>query len=248
MRVFLLLDRLWSPSRACDSTPGNCTLLLDALTVASEFPCVVPSSTLPVAPLPDCVAPGPPTRLSRSSSCCGVGVRPSILARSSRRLLLSTMLTLQHSNPEREEKTGKEKKNQLDDSLTSLAGVTCQPRSSSARAGPRPLATYFWLFAAPTTPRFTPVYSCLLVSDLSIFLTIIRGLHFFYDTPYPTSCTLPWKPRDFLSSAVLSFYPLPPNTRLPQRQPSSFRRLSSSNQLQGARQVRSNRKLIVSYV
>ena len=114
MRVFLLPDRLWSPSRACDSTPGNCTLLLDALTVASDFPCVVPSSTLPVAPPPDCMGPGPPTRLSRSSSCCWVGVRPSILARSSRQLLLSTMLTLQHSNPEREEKKEKEKENQFD--------------------------------------------------------------------------------------------------------------------------------------
>ena len=175
MRVFLLLDRLWSPSRACDSTPGNCTLLLDPLTVASEFSCVVPSSTLPVAPPHECVGPGPPTRLSRSSSCCWVGVRPSILAHSSRRLLLSTMLTLQHSNPEREEKTEKVKKNQLNKKnnlTTPLRPLrVCRPRSSSARAGPRPLATYFWLFAAPTIPRFTPLYSCLLVSDLSILLS-----------------------------------------------------------------------------
>ena len=40
------------------------------------------------------------TKLSGSSSCCWIGVRPPILARSSRRLLLSTMLTLQHSSPE----------------------------------------------------------------------------------------------------------------------------------------------------
>ena len=139
IRVFLLPGRLWSPSRACDSTPGNCTLLLDdALTVASVFPCMVPSSTLPVAPPPDCFGAGPPTRLSWSSSCCWVGVRPSILARSSRRLLLSTMLTLQHSNPEREERTEKKKTIRQNTNLTTpLRPLSSAPvLFSSCRASP----------------------------------------------------------------------------------------------------------------
>ena len=161
MRVFVLPDRLWSPSRACGSTPGKCTLLLDdALTVASVFPYIVPSSTLPVAPPPDCVGPGPPTGLSRSSSCCWVGVRPSILARSSGRLLLSTMLTLQHSKPEREEKTEKAKK-KLDKKTnltTPLRPLSSAPRSSSSRAGPRPLATHFLTIRCTDDP---PLHTAL---------------------------------------------------------------------------------------
>ena len=69
-----------------------------------------PRSRLLRLPFDLCVGPGPPTRLSCSSSRCWVGVRPPILARSSRRLLLSTILTLQDSNPEKQTTKPKGKK------------------------------------------------------------------------------------------------------------------------------------------
>ena len=49
------------------------------------------------------------------------------------------------------------------------------------------------------------------------------NVHFLNHYPVPNIPYPTWKnPAKFRSSAVLSFYPLPPNSRLPQRQPSSL--------------------------
>ena len=226
IRVFLLPDRLWSSSRAWDWTSGNCTILLDdERTVSSVLACIIPSPTLQGAPAPNCVGHGHPTGLSRSSSCCLVAVRPSVLARSSRRLLFSTMLTLQHSNPEREEKTerkqkkGHDEKNKLTSPSRLLPSVPVL--FSSGRASP---VGYFFGYSLHrrSTASHRSTFACWYLTSPSYFLTIIRNFYFLYNTPYPTSCTLHWKPRYFPFFCCSIFLPVTPNTRLPRRQPFSF--------------------------
>ena len=102
---------------------------------------------------------------------------------------------------------GGRKKKQLDNSLTPHALCPVP-----LRQGPRSLATCSWLFAAPTILWFTPLYSCMLASDLFIsFVSCFSGTFIFSKIPrarHPT--TLHWKPQDFpvfLLFNLSTFYP-----------------------------------------
>ena len=212
MRVFLLPDRLWSPSRACDSTPGNCTLARRRTYGCWRIPV---HGTL-------FRAPGCSASQLRWASASHQVVPVLVLSLARGEALhpcsfLPTTAALDNAHPparqlrtRKENRKEKQKTNLTKEPTRRVPYVPCLLlRSSSGRVGPRPLATYFLAVRSPASHRST--VACWCLTSRSFFLTIMRNLHLFYDILYPTSCTLHLETPRF--PVLLLFYL---STRYPQ--------------------------------